>query len=588
MIRQPIVAVLGHVDHGKTTLLDRIRGTKVASHEAGGITQHIGATEIPFDVICNICGTLLERQKIGIPGLLFIDTPGHEAFTTLRSRGGSLADIAILIVDINEGLQPQTIESLTILKQFKTPFIVVLNKIDRIYGWKDAGEASFIKAYNAQETRVRQEIDNKIWEFIGAMYEHGFDSQRYDQIKDFTKSIAIVPASAISGVGAPEAMMLIAGLSQRFLESKLEIDILGPAKGTVLEVKETLGFGMTLDAIIYDGTLRVGDIIIVGGRNGIIQAKVRALLKPKPLDEIRDPRFKFDTVDEVSSAAGIKIAAQGLDEVLSGSPLLVASGNIEEAKKEILDEIRRFRISRDTTGLIIKADTLGSLEAIVGILRTKNIPIRNADIGDILKKDVIEAASVAEKNVFDAVIVAFNVNVNEEIEFMAKQADIPIIRSKIIYKLMEDYEEYIKNKKKEDGERKKMGLIMPGKFRIMPQHVFRNAKPAIVGVEILAGTVMPKLEIINEEGIRVGRIKAIKDHNDFLKEAKAGSEVAMSIDGPIVGRHIHEGEILYINMPKSNIDKLESIELTPEEDEVVSFLSKLKKKDLFTGWINGD
>jgi len=142
MLRQPIITVLGHVDHGKTTLLDKIRKTAIAAKEAGGITQAIGTTEIPTNVIKTLCGKLLERFKIKliISGLLFIDTPGHEAFTTLRKRGGSIADLAILVIDINEGIMPQTIESLEILKVSRIPFIIALNKIDRIKGWTSAKE----------------------------------------------------------------------------------------------------------------------------------------------------------------------------------------------------------------------------------------------------------------------------------------------------------------------------------------------------------------------------------------------------------------------------------------------------------------
>ncbi|MBN1786722.1 MAG: translation initiation factor IF-2 [Candidatus Methanofastidiosa archaeon] len=588
MIRQPIVAVLGHVDHGKTTLLDNIRGTKVASREAGGITQHIGATEIPIDVIKAVCGDQIKNLKLTIPGLLFIDTPGHEAFTTLRSRGGSLADIAVLIIDINEGLQPQTIESINILKQFKTPFVVVLNKIDRIRGWKDVGSKSFMKCLAAQPEEVKSVLENKMWDFIGRFYEFGFESLRYDQIKDFTKSIAIIPASAKTGVGTSDILMLLAGLSQRFLEKRLDIDLEGPAKGTVLEVKETIGFGTTLDVIVYEGTLRCGDTIVVGGSNGIIQTKIKALLKPKPLDEIRDPRFKFDTVESVTSAAGIKIAAHGMDEALSGSPLIAAQDDIEEASQQILDEISKFRISCETNGVIVKADTLGSLEALVGTLKNAKVSIRKADIGDVNKKDIIEAISVSEKNPLDAMVLAFNVSVSEPLAMAAEQAGIPIISSNIIYKLIEEQQALLETMKKEREERKKMGVIMPGKIQIMPGYVFRHTKPAIVGVEVLGGVIRPRLDVINSKGMKVGSIKAIKERNDFLKIAKKGDQVAVSIEGPTVGRQIQEGEILYIDMPKSNIDKLKELELSPEEDEIVIYLSNLKKKDLFAGWVNGD
>jgi len=588
MIRQPIVVILGHVDHGKTTLLDNIRGTKVASREAGGITQHIGATEIPLDVIKKVCGDLIKNLNLTIPGLLFIDTPGHEAFTTLRSRGGSLADIAVLIVDINEGLQTQTIESINILKQCKTPFIIVLNKIDRIRGWKEVDDRSFKRCLASQPESFQRELEDRIWDFVGKFYEHGFEALRYDQITDFTKNVAIVPASAKKGVGTAEILMLLAGLSQRFLGKRLDIDIGGQAKGTVLEVKEAIGFGTTLDAIICEGTLKSGDIIVLGGGHGIIQTKVRALLKPRPLDEIRDPRFKFEIVQSVGSAAGIKIAAPGLDDALSGSPLLVARGDIEDASQQILDEIGKFRISCDASGVIVKADTLGSLEAIVGALKRENISIRAADIGDVGKKDIVEAISVAERDPMEAAILAFNVSVSDQLKAAAKQANIPILSSNIIYKLLEEYQELVENMKRESEERRKMGVIMPGKIQLMPGYVFRKTKPAIVGVEVLGGAIRPKLDIINEKGVKIGTLKAIKEKNEFLDIAKKGDQVAVSIFGPTVGRQIQEGEILYIDMPKSNIDKLKELDLSPEEDEIVMFLSNLKKKDLFAGWLNGD
>ena len=321
-IRQPIIAVLGHVDHGKTTLLDRIRKTNVAGKEAGGITQHIGATEVPIEVVKEIAGPLLSLWKgeIKLPGLLFIDTPGHEAFTSLRARGGSLADLAILIIDVNEGFQPQTLESIEILKKYKTPFIVAANKIDRIKGWKVKENEAFLLNFKKQDQRAQQELETKLWEVIGKFYELGFQANRFDRVQDFTKELAIVPISAKYGIGVAELLVLIAGLSQKYLEQKLKIEVEGPARGTILEVREELGLGTTIDVIIYDGTLKKDDTIVVGGKDRAIVTKIRALLKPKPLDEIRDPRFRFDHVEEVAAASGIKIAAPDLDGALAGSP----------------------------------------------------------------------------------------------------------------------------------------------------------------------------------------------------------------------------------------------------------------------------
>src|SRR3989441_1552879 len=318
-IRQPIVSVLGHVDHGKSSLLDEIRGTSVVAREAGGITQHIGATEVPMDTILAICGDLVKGKVFKIPGLLFIDTPGHVAFTTLRARGGALADLAVLVVDGNEGFRPQTIESINILKRYKTPFLVAANKIDMVPGWRKIEKAPFANAYAAQPESVREELDRRLYDVLGKSYEHGFTAERYDRIQDFSTTVAIVPTSAKHGVGIPELLLMVIGLAQRFLEADLQVPE-GAAEGTILEVKEEKGLGATLDAIIYKGVLNRGDTIVLGSAGAPIVTKVKAVLRPKPLDEIRDPQDRFDSVDRVTAAAGVKIAASGLEGATAVGP----------------------------------------------------------------------------------------------------------------------------------------------------------------------------------------------------------------------------------------------------------------------------
>ncbi|MFZ2536521.1 translation initiation factor IF-2, partial [Methanothrix sp.] len=278
-LRTPIVVVMGHVDHGKTTLLDKIRGTAVAKGEAGLITQHIGATEVPLDVVQDFCGSHFGKE-IEIPGLLFIDTPGHHAFTSMRSRGGSLADLAVLIVDVNEGFQPQTIESLSILKRFKTPFVVAANKMDRIGGWHTTTNAPFAKSLKVQSERVTEVLDTRLYELVGELYKYGFDADRYDRITDFTRTVGIVPISAITGEGVPDLLMILVGLAQRFLKDNLQLTATGPGVGTILEVKEEKGLGTTLDVILYNGEFFAGDTVIVGTSREPLVTKIRALLKP--------------------------------------------------------------------------------------------------------------------------------------------------------------------------------------------------------------------------------------------------------------------------------------------------------------------
>ena len=269
-IRQPIVCVLGHVDTGKTSLLDKIRKTSVQAREAGGITQHIGASFFPADTIKQLVGPLLSMVKgeIEIPGLLIVDTPGHESFANLRRRGGSVADIAILVIDVLRGFEAQTYECVDILKARKTPFLVAANKIDRIPGWKSIEGAPFMRVYQQQDPYVREDLDMRIYDIIGVFSRLGINPDRFDRIKDFTKTVAIVPTSAVTGEGITDLLMVLVGLTQQYLKKRLQTTE-GPAKGTVLEVKEEPGLGLTLNTIIYDGILQKDDMIVVGGRESL-------------------------------------------------------------------------------------------------------------------------------------------------------------------------------------------------------------------------------------------------------------------------------------------------------------------------------
>ncbi|MBT4805689.1 translation initiation factor IF-2, partial [Candidatus Woesearchaeota archaeon] len=330
--RKVLLTVVGHVDHGKTSLLDKIRQTAVTKGEAGGITQAVGVSIIPMETIKKICGPLLNafKGKLSVPGLLAIDTPGHAAFTSLRKRGGSLADIAILIVDITEGFKPQTIESIEILKANKVPFIIAANKIDLIHGWQFDKEKLLLQNINNMNPQMQGEFEKKLYELVGTVAEHGLQSERFDRVEDYTKQIAIVPVSAHTGQGIPELLMVLTGLAQKFLEKKLEIEETGNAKGTILEVKEEKGMGTTLDAIIYNGQLKVNDTLVIGGIDQAIVVKVRALLEPAELAEMREKKSKFKNVKQVTAATGVKISAPGLNEAISGMPIISCSGKPEE------------------------------------------------------------------------------------------------------------------------------------------------------------------------------------------------------------------------------------------------------------------
>ena len=328
-LRQPIVCMLGHVDTGKTSLLDKIRGSAVQAREAGGLTQQIGASYFPLETLIAITTRLLAGYKanVKIPGLLVVDTPGHEAFANLRRRGGSVADVAILVVDAMHGFENQTYESLEILKSRKTPFIIAANKIDRIDGWRSNPDTGFLASYAKQEQLVKEDLDNRLYTMMGTLSRQGFSSERFDRVRDFTRNIAIVPVSAKTGEGVGELLAVLIGLTQQYMTDKLTVSA-DHALGTVLEVREEPGLGTTINAIIYDGVLKSEDVIVIGGKDGPIATSIRAILLPQPLDEIRDPRKKFNSIDSAPAASGVKIAAPDLENALPGSPLIAVGGSI--------------------------------------------------------------------------------------------------------------------------------------------------------------------------------------------------------------------------------------------------------------------
>lgn len=574
-VRSPIVVVLGHVDHGKTLLLDKVRGTAIAAKEPGAITQHVGASFIPTDVVKERCKDLLKKYgfKLNIPGLLFIDTPGHEAFTNLRKRGGSIADLAILVIDVTQGIQPQTIESIKILKIYKTPFIIVANKIDLINGWIKNKNQCYTDTFEKQRDFVQQELEKKLYGLIGELTKYGFDSDIFTNVEDPTKQILIIPTSAKTGEGIPELLIFLAGLSQKFMEKKLHIDMEKSAKGSVLEVKEVTGLGMTIDVIIYEGCVKVGDEIAVAGFDGVFVTKIRALLQPAPLEEIRDPRKKFKNVKKIYAAAGLKIAAPELEKTIPGSPFLVVKDK-KKAVKIIEEELESIKIKKESLGVIVKTDALGSLEALVDFLSKSGIPVRSADVGMVTKKDLLEAETVKNSNRYLGVLFAFNTKIPQDVLNEAKKNMIKVFQSDIIYKLEEDYVDWKKDEEKLEKEEKLTKYIYPAKVIILPGYVFRQSKPAIVGVEVLGGILKSRTPLMNSDGEIVGRVQSIQEQNQSIKKAEVGMQVAVSIEDATVGRQIDEKEILYTAVPIKQIYELLD---TFEDKELIQEIKKIRE-----------
>ena len=587
-LRTPIVAVLGHVDHGKTTLLDKIRGSAVSEGEAGAITQHIGATAVPLETVSQMAGSLVNPDDFDLPGLLFIDTPGHHSFTTLRSRGGALADIAVLVVDVNDGFQPQTLEALDILQRTGTPFVVAANKIDTTPGWNRQDGEPIQKTYEAQSKQARKRLDENLYKIIGNLSDEGFSADLYWRVQNFTKNIGVVPLSAITGEGIPDLLAVLMGLSQRYMKEEMEIDVGGPGKGTVLEVKEEKGFGATLDVVLYDGTVKEDETIVVGGANGPIVTEVRAILQPRPNAEIRTEK-RFNRVEEVSAATGTKIAAPDLEDAMAGAPVrVVRDRDLDDVVAEVEAELAGIEVDTAEQGVVVKADTLGSLEAMANALEEAEVPIVRAEVGDIAPRDVSVAGTAREDE--HKVILGFNVDVLSDAKRELENSDVRLFKHDVIYQLIEDYDEFITERKREQQETVLDKIVRPCRFRILEDHVFRQNNPAVVGVEVLAGTIKNNQYVVKWDGnetTRVGQLNGIQEQGEDVSEARAGKRVSVAIDGPTVGRQIDEGDELWIDLPEKHAKILEqelSSEIPGDELEALqSYLDKKRRRDPFWG-----
>ncbi len=575
VIRSPICTVVGHVDHGKSSVLDWIRGTSIVASEAGAITQAIGASSVPLEIIKKKCGELLTKIniKFSIPGLLFIDTPGHAAFSNLRKRGGNLADIAIVVVDINEGFKPQTIEAIEILKSYKTPFIIAANKIDLLNGWQQKNKL-LLQDISEQNEHVQQFFDERLYSLVRSLYDVSkLDGERFDRVSDYTKQIAIVPCSARTGEGLPELLMTLIGLAQRYLEKNLEINS-EDAKAIVLEVKDVKGLGKAMDVVLYDGVLRVNDTIVIGGLEKPTVTKVKAIFVPGSMGELRDKRTKFESVKEVVAASGVRISATDIDEVVAGVPL-VSTKNLEEAKNEVQQEIQEVTLQTEEKGVVVKADSLGSLEAMIVLLKEKNIPVSSASIGNITRKDLANAETQYVKDPLFGIVLGFNVSSDIHSD------KIKVLVNNVIYKLIEDLESWKSESEKRIEQKELEGLVRPCKIQLLKNYIFRQSSPAVIGIEVLGGKLRTGIPLMNDKGKIITSAKAIQVEKKSVTEVTEGKQAALSMDNVVIGRTLNGDEILYSSVPPNDFKKMKEFKkaLSSKEIEILKEIASIMRKD---------
>ncbi|XP_020232103.1 eukaryotic translation initiation factor 5B [Cajanus cajan] len=591
-LRSPICCIMGHVDTGKTKLLDCIRGTNVQEGEAGGITQQIGATYFTAENIRDRTKELKADAKLKVPGLLVIDTPGHESFTNLRSRGSGLCDIAILVVDIMHGLEQQTIESLNLLKMRNTEFIVALNKVDRLYGWKTCRNSPIVKAIKQQTKDVQNEFNMRLTQIITQFKEQGLNTELYYKNKEMGETFSIVPTSAISGEGIPDLLLLLVQWTQKTMVEKLTYS--EEVQCTVLEVKVVEGHGTTIDVVLVNGVLHEGEQIVVCGMQGPIVTTIRALLTPHPMKELR-VKGTYLHHKEIKAAMGIKITAQGLEHAIAGTGLYVVKpdDDLEDVKESAMEDMRSVmsRIDRTGEGVCVQASTLGSLEALLEFLKTPevSIPVSGISIGPVHKKDVMKASVMLEKKREYAAILAFDVKVTPEARELADELGVKIFIADIIYHLFDQFKAYIDNIKEEKKREAADEAVFPSVMKILPNCIFNKKDPIVLGVDILEGILKigTPICIPSREFIDIGRIASIENNHKPVDYAKKGQKVAIKIIGSnpeeqqkMFGRHFEIDDELVSHISRRSIDILKTNyrdDLSMEEWRLVVKLKNLFK-----------
>ncbi len=468
--RSPIITILGHVDHGKTTLLDYIRHSNITSKEKGGITQKIGAYEI-----------VVEKTEFPINKITFIDTPGHEIFSQLRAKGAMVADIGILLIDGRESIKPQTVESIAHLKSAKIPFIVAINKID---------------LPDVNPARVKDEL------------------LKYEVIvEEKGGKVPAVNISAKTGQGIKDLLETILLMS---LEMNLEYDENHSPYGYVIEMKKDKR-GQVITVILKDGKIKVGDWLYCGKE----KFNVRSIIDDKGRgQEILFPSTPAELLGLKNfTSIGTKISTTP-EEVKNEKDqveekIFFPSSNINE----LLNKKKEKKIK-----IILKADNINSLESIIPLIKKNSyLELVLTSIGEIVKSDVFLAKTTK------AIIIGFNISVNQEVKQLAKEEKIPIKLYDIVYELIDDVNEITRllTEKREEKKYK-------GEAKILA--IFNIDNQVICGIKMLKGkaNLSDKVEIYrNNQYLGKGEIVSIKKRAKAVNEVKKEEEAGMLIASPL-------------------------------------------------------
>lgn len=586
-LRSPICCVLGHVDTGKTSLLDRIRRTNVQGGEAGGITQQIGATFFPAERLLKATEELRDEVDLKVPGLLVIDTPGHESFTNLRNRGGSICDIAVLVVDIMHGLENQTRESIRILRERKCPFIVALNKVDRLFDWEPHENMPFQKTLDMQKNHVKIEFESRSREVMTQLLEEGLNSELYYRNTEIRKFVSIVPTSAHSGEGICDLLMLEIKLVQEYMKDK--VTLRDELECVVLEVKPITGLGFTIDCILINGELNEKDTICLCGQFGPIFTEIRSILTPQPMKEMR-VRSEYVNHKNIKAAMGIKICAADLEDVVPGTPLIVVNSQDERgaAAQAVMSDAKKIdeMIDKDGIGVTVQSSSLGALEALLSFLKDMKIPVGSANVGTIQKRHLYHAILMKRKNPRYAVVLAFDVTVAAGAKEMVDKEEIKIFHADIIYHLFDAFTLYNAEYTALEKERLRDSVVFPVLLEVSGS-AFHASAPMIIPVRVKRGQLRVGTPLCTtgpqDLVTTIGKVMSMEKDGNPVEKATEGMEISVKIStndsGATFGREVQQKSELVSQISRASVNAVKKFkdELSADDALLLAALVKILK-----------
>ena len=574
-LKSPICSFMGHVDAGKTSLMDVIRNTKVQEKEAGGITQSIGSSFVNIEDIVDITNVINGKFEVKpeIPGILIIDTPGHEAFNTLRERGSSLCDIAILVVDINDGVKPQTIESIKLLRDKRVPFVIAATKLDTIYNYKVTEEISLRKALKQQKKETINMIETSMYDIQYELEKEGIKSVFYFKNKNPQKVYSIVPVSSRTKEGIADLLALMIYISQNWMNKKItyqeEVD------ATIMESYQDSKHGWVLDIILKNGTINVGDKFIVCGRESSRTITVRKLLVKKN---------KLEDVKSVRASDGIRVIASNCDNCYSGTKLYPIDNNEKEVLQIANEEIDNYwkSFDLDQIGVCIQAKTFGELDALYQLVKKDGIPIMSVSLKKLGEKD-FDRIKIKTDNIddleYNTLLYFGELDNFDKFDKVAKEKGIKLFNSEIVYGLIDEYKKYSKQCL-EERQKKQIAsgnAIYPCKLKIFKQHIYMKGgtNNLLFGVKVLEGKLrigsplyvvkkerFEKDKIYNmktEKEYGLGIVTSLQKNNEDIELANQGDEVCIRLDNVnelIFSRHFDHKDTIISHLSRESIDIL--------------------------------